>query len=255
MTTYKPFNNLETQHESHQVNIDLSDNILPPITAFKTTLTFKRAMVLGCLQIICAVWAIMVGRIWWFSFMEGISGIVVILVGIYPSRINQILLFLSSIASFAVSIVFMISLRHWKEENIPRYVILIIAGLLECLISMSTFIMSSRDAGCLACVISPNTDVVYFKRKDFKRKKPNYVHGVTPEFPKSLKDTNNSLSTFTSIGSIFRSSRPSSNLLFGNDPQFGEVHYGPSPPPYLDSNSAMNVFDKNSNIIKSTDVK
>ena len=245
MATYKPFNNLETQHESHHVNIDLSDNILPPINTFKTSLTFKRAMILGIIQIICAVWAILVGRIWWFTFMEGTCGIVVILVGIYPYRVNQILLVLLSIASFAVSILFMMYLRNWKEENICRYVILIIAGLLECLISMSTFIISSRDAGCFSCVVSPNTNVVYFKRRCLQDKQSNFSHGPTLVFPKSTKDAKTPLSTFTNIGSIFRSNTPSRNVELR---EYGEVHYGPSPPPYLDRSSTTNGCDENGNI-------
>ena len=246
MTSYKPFNNLETQHESSQVNIDLGDNILPPIDILKRTLTTKWVLCLGFLQIFCAIGPLLVGFLW-FTLVAGICGLVIFLVGAYPYRGNQILLVLASIASFVASIFLLIYSHSIREEHIGRYVILIMSGVVECLVSVATFIMASRDAGCCGCVVSPNTNVVYFKRGKIKNEQPYFTHGPTTVFPQSINSTANPLTTFTSIGSIFRSNRASNPTSFQDDHQYGAAQYGPSPPPYLDTSSSSNVFDENAN--------
>ena len=249
MTTYKPFNNLNTQHESHQVNIDLSDNVLPPINTIKTALTLKWALILGCIHLICAVSVLLTGFIWWFVLVAASFGLLVILGGIYPNRFIRILLILSSMVSIIVSVIFLIYMRHWREKSINKYSILLLSGLIECLVSTVTFIMVSQDVGCCGYVVSPNTNIVYFKRAKVQSKQPPYfTQGPSTIFPEAIKNTKNSLTTFTSIGSIFRFNGQTCHNEFQDGQHYGEVHYGPCVPPYLDPFATKNKLDENSNI-------
>ena len=140
-------------------------------------------------------------------------------------------------------------MQHWKEKSINKYLILLLSGLIECLVSTVTFIMVSQDAGCCGYVVSPNANIVYFKRAKIQSKQePYFTKGPSTIFPEAIKNTKNPLTTFTSIGSIFRLNNSSCHTEYQGGQNYGDVPYGPCVPPYLDPNASKNDLDENSNI-------
>ena len=140
-------------------------------------------------------------------------------------------------------------MRHWREKSINKYLILLLSGLVECLVSTVTFIMVSQDAGCCGYVVSPNANIVYFKRaKIHSKQEPYFTKGPSTIFPEAIKNTINPLTTFTSIGSIFQSNGQSCHNEFQESQHYGEAHYGPCVPPYLDPFAKKNELDESSNM-------
>ena len=109
--------------------------------------------------------------------------------------------------------------------------------------------MVSQDAGCCGYVVSPNTNIVYFKRAKIQSKQqPYFTQGPSIIFPDAIKNTKGPLATFTSIGSIFRLNNSSCHTEYQTGQNYGDVHYGPCVPPYLDPYASKNDLDENANI-------
>lgn len=249
MASYKPFQNLQTQTEDNHVHVDLDEDlILPQIAPLSKMLTPKKCIILGCIQILCAVCVLTTGFLWWFSCIVGSTGILIILAAINPYRGNQILVILTSLASMASSFALLYYARKWNGDESTKCAILITTGLIECVASISCVIMACNDTGCCCCVVSPNSSVVYFGRNKLQDQ-PYSTHGFQSTTPSEL-NASNYLTKLKNMGSIYRQKDLSNNSCKKDgDGQYIGAHHGPSHPPYLDCNSNNVIFNEN-NIIK-----
>ena len=203
MASYKPFQNLPTQTEDNHVHIDLNEDlVLPQIGPLRKMLTPKKCIILGCIQILCAVSVLTTGFLWWFSCIVGSTGILTIFFAIYPYRGNQILVILGSLASIASSFALLYYARKWNGEESTKCAILIATGLVECAVSISCFVLACNDSGCCGCVVSPNSSVVYFGRNKLQDQ-PYSSHGFQSTIPSEL-NASNYLTRLKNVGSFYR---------------------------------------------------
>ena len=234
--SYKPFSNLSPQIENSLVAIDLNE--LPPTTSsLNKLLTRKSAIILGCLHIVCAVVPICAeSRFWEFTWIVGVTSILTVYAGFHPHRYNLAVVILFSSLSLAASLWVLIVARSYVKDD-KIYSISLVAALMQCMLSISGFVMAGNDGNFCECMISWNKDIIYFKRP-FSLSKPYFTPG-----PKqfSSQATNNSSNHFENCQQ-HATTNCSVNRPNGlENPAYIEETYttyqginrGPSPPPYL----------------------
>ena len=233
MVAYKPFENTDDGRQNSFVTIDLNKNNIK--VDRNQMLTMKKAVVFGTLQIICAVCVTLISgsdsNVLFFGCMVGVCGSVTILAGMYQSKLYLLIVMLLSFLSMVASIQLLIQSREWIRQDVAKYSVLIVSSLLSIALSISSLVMASNDGGCCGCKVSPNENIIYFKRH-LRLERPQFMMEA------NLKPT--------SFGPYHQETNRSDDIKYKNDEfakYLGHLE-GPSNPPYLDaesSNSSQNT--------------